>query len=1489
MFARASWIPHGRRALKIIRKRKKEMKQRIIAVILLIVMAVTTLVGCGNYAFLEDDMGDYATVDWEKFIQALGAIEIEEEDFGPDEDREEIVKRDIYNTILTSLNTDENKLTDGKIGAYDMVEYFYYCTWGDYTFDYNMKSSVTSLTTSSSTDEQKDVKEGIVKALAAAGYTLVENDFYKITTSLENERIGEDDTIVVSYKLKTNGDNGTYTLATYANQTIDKNHELFGKLHDLYVGIGSYSDDIEIKESDDEDAKVLRVYSSVTVSHIVENAGTAFTGYEYTTEDETTKTAYKNGKQVTVTIPEGEKIKYNVYPVARVAAPEITAETVIRYALGRNISTDSLDAFGADGVKGLVEALASEYAKTDYTSDDNVKALLDTLNTERANARAEAIEDKIAKLKSAKNSDGKYADDAIVAYYNEANGTTYETITALFKALSDNYTKKIAVNGLLGGIYVDSLAALMSYKYSGSTALSLLNAVNDEIVRDSELAKEDKEYEALSYYDTYTDEVKDAKEKYTEAVEYAEQIAVDAHIAAILAAVDNDTVVSQYKTKVNNEITSTFSPYNLIVNVLLSSSATSSTFSFIDDINDYLYSETKKELSGWDKFWGKEEEGEKVTFSDVLADLVEAFGSTATSDYEDITAVKNALAAHEAAEDALSDKAFEIKAAIVNASYTTAIEKLASALEAATKGEGEDKVTAASAILTYYNGKHSTSYATVEELIDVLSSTTYTKSDKTTLSSRKTITISNLLGSTSALKEYKNESGTTAYSSAETFNSALNSSLTYSAVSAYATLLADCTKTITVTEEGEETTKTVNAFDALAELYISKHSDSVFVMSETGKAENQKVASSNKSTVISAIIDDVDNKTAYENALEGYIFYENTEDSSKNITAKDIFAWLFDITDLTATDTETEEAYTAAQTAAKQAKVDSEVAKLLSCYHKDEDGSVTTVSGELALRYFNNTISTKIDTYNTNVQKKLATEIYEILCKNVTVNGYPEELLEKYTESVRNSYENEFYTGTSDIYSSGTASEGLTQALKDALTAYNKVVADADEAISSADTGMTDAYSAYLSLIVVLGDNGVKLTETEKAYYDAYTAYNAKDDALDDAKEALDDAEDSLAKANEKLEAIKSSDEIGFFDKIGAIFNANKDISAAKKVVKSATKAVETAEDALESAEKSLESAKKALTIDTTDADNTKFVEDKENFESAKSSYTTAKSDYNAAADGASDKESLKKTYLDCASTYLTEAKDYYRSSYKVNEVAESVKTEAENTFIATGKEQWYGDKTFKKAFDKCEDNAEKIDLIKDKYTEAETDTDGEKLSNYLAYGTFEKYLEAKLGYDYDKRIEDEAKAALDTQIILYATAKAFVDNGYTTKYADAIKENEDTFKAIYEYSLKQDDEDLSDKKLEKKVNEYYDELLESADQILVTNEVFKAYKKELGNANYDYYEQSYGEDNLRANLQLSNLFSFLLFTTYEENPYGEGYVIKDYQFVTFTFTEAED
>lgn len=1451
------------------------MKQRIIAVILLIVMAVTTLVGCGNYAFLEDGtIGEYATVDWDALLDALGKIEIEEEDFGPEEDREEIVKREIYNTILTSLKSDDkNRLTDGKIGEYDMVEYFYYCSYNGYTFDYNMKSAVNTLTTSSSTDEQKDVKKGIVEALAEANYTLVEDGFYKLKTSLENERIGENDTIVVSYKLKTKTGENTYTLATYANKTIDKNHELFGKLRDLYVGIETYKEEIEIGDN---------TYSSVTVSGIVENAGTAFEAYKYTTEDETEKTAYDStGKQVTVTVPEDAQIQYHVYPVARIAAPEITAETVVRYALGRNIGVDSLPVFANDGVKAKVEALAAEYAKTDYTADDEVKAALEKLQAERKEARVEVIENAIAKLEKAENSKGEYADDAILSHYNDKNGTTYATITELFKALSDNYTKKIPVNGLLGDIYVDSLAALMGYKYSGSTALALLNAVNDEIVRESDLAKDD-DYEELSYYDNSTSDVKDAKEKYLEAIDTAEQKAVDVLVKDLVSAAGEDTIVDQYKEKVD-EITFAFSPYNLILNVLLSSSATSSTFSFIDDINDYLYSEAE-ELSGWDKFWGKDNSDENVTFADVLTDLVEVFGSSASSDYEDITTVKEALKAHEAAEDALSDYALDVKVAITNASYVAAKEKLITALNAAQK----DETTAADAIKAYYNEQNSKNYE-IGEIIDELSKTSYTKYEsdgsKNEITYRKTITYSKLLGTTGALKDYKNESGTTAYSSVETFNSALNASLSYSAVSAYSSLLSDCEKDDT------------NAFDALAKLYIAKHPDTVFVMSKGDDAPaNQKKVSDNKTTVLSAIVDDAANKDEYIAALEGFAFYTDTENTDNSITAKDLFEYLCEVCALTEAHTESEENYEAAQNAARQEKLDYAVAKLLSCYHEDEDGKVTTVSGELALRYFNNTISTKINTYNTNVQEKLAKEIYSIIWKNTTVTGYPEDLLDKYVESIRNGYENEFYTGTSDIYSAGTPAEGLTQALKEAKEAYEATVKEAEEAITSGDNGMSDAYSAYLTVVVLLGDNDRTLTELEKAYYAAYTAYNEKDAALDLAEDKLDDAEDALDDANEKLEAIKSSDELGFFNKIGAIFDANKDVSAAKKTVKSATKAKESAEEALETAQKALDKAKKNLEINTDGASNENFVEHKEAFEDAKDAYDTAKKNYNSAvSEGASNAEALKTTYLDKAVAYRDAAVNYYASSAKVSEVATSALSEAETAFINVAKDRWYDsksdfyDKDFKKAYDKCDDTDEKIDLINSKYTEAETDTAGEKLSNYLAYGSFENYLKNTLGYNYEDRIKEEAKTALESQIKVYAVAKAFVDNGYATKYADEIKANEATFRAIYEYSVKNSDEDISDRKLEKKVDEYYEELLESADSILVTDKVFKDYKKELGSANYDYYEQNYGEDNLRMNLQFSNLFGFLLFTTYEENPYGEGYVIKDYKFVTFTFTEAED
>ena len=156
------------------------MKQRIIATILLLVTVLTTFAGCANYAFAEDkNFAEYAKVDYDELMKALHTIEIEEEDFGPTEDRQAIVVDEIYNTILTALAKNaDNKLKTGTISERDMVEYYYYCTYEAngkvYSYGYTMTTTAKTLTTSSSSDAEKELKKAIVDTLIESAYNFDE-------------------------------------------------------------------------------------------------------------------------------------------------------------------------------------------------------------------------------------------------------------------------------------------------------------------------------------------------------------------------------------------------------------------------------------------------------------------------------------------------------------------------------------------------------------------------------------------------------------------------------------------------------------------------------------------------------------------------------------------------------------------------------------------------------------------------------------------------------------------------------------------------------------------------------------------------------------------------------------------------------------------------------------------------------------------------------------------------------------------------------------------------------------------------------------------------------------------------------------------------------------------------------------------------------------------------------------------------------------------
>ena len=617
------------------------MKQRIIATILLLVTVLTTFAGCANYAFAEDkNFADYATVDYDALMKALHTIEIEEEDFGPTEDRQAIVVDEIYNTILTALAKNaDNKLKKGTIGEHDRVEYYYYCTYenesGKYNFEYNMKAVKTTTTASSASD----VDKAILKALV--GHTLSEEDAYTIKSTLTNEKITDKDTIVVSYTLKTvDGEVVTYT--DYANKTIDKSHELFDAIitkNENAVIIGSYKPGEEVVVGEN-------TYKNIVISHIVEKEGTSV-DVKYTTEDEQDVTAYDaNGVKTPITIPEGAEVTYHVFPVSFVKAPEVTAELVVRYVLGDDISESDLTVLSSEEytvtvgeetltVKALVEKLANEYKKVaaDYEGIKDVTDAKEALAAERKLAHEQAIKDAIDALSKAtkKNSEDKTVKvtDDILAHYNEgkADDAKAADIYAVFAALSAE--GKVKYSDLLSG----GILALYTYKNASDvSAVTLVNNINDEYAKNAETDYEEYTKDLDNKKAGNEIDVPDKRERYEDAVAQAQNNAVNTIIENLLDCKKGDVsvqdvIVAEYK---KSDLYTEFTAYDLIKNILLTSSASATTtFSFIEDLSDYVYGTSDVD------------DEERETFSAILTDLVAEFGKT-TSDYENVESVKDA-------------------------------------------------------------------------------------------------------------------------------------------------------------------------------------------------------------------------------------------------------------------------------------------------------------------------------------------------------------------------------------------------------------------------------------------------------------------------------------------------------------------------------------------------------------------------------------------------------------------------------------------------------------------------------------------------------------------------------------------------------------------------------------------------------------------------------------------------------------------------------
>ena len=206
--------------------RKTDMKKRIISAILVIVMSVMALASCAPaFNFAEEDLSAYVDFDYDKFMEALKKIEIEDGDFTTNEaTRLEKVKEDLFASIASTVvknALESDKKEEGKIGDKDVVYYCYYATDADgnvYYFSNMKESAITASSTKAdhvielgSYDDDDELKEKIAEALLKGeednfdfgegenknGYNmLVAGDF----EALEKRRVNLGDKIVISYK-----------------------------------------------------------------------------------------------------------------------------------------------------------------------------------------------------------------------------------------------------------------------------------------------------------------------------------------------------------------------------------------------------------------------------------------------------------------------------------------------------------------------------------------------------------------------------------------------------------------------------------------------------------------------------------------------------------------------------------------------------------------------------------------------------------------------------------------------------------------------------------------------------------------------------------------------------------------------------------------------------------------------------------------------------------------------------------------------------------------------------------------------------------------------------------------------------------------------------------------------------------------------------------------------------------------------------------------
>ncbi len=177
----------------------KDMKKRIIALALVVVMSLLTLVSCGGgFNFAEEDLSAYADFDYDAFMDALQKLEIEDGDYTTNpEIRKQKELEKIYDELVAAIvknSFESDRKTEGQIGKEGDVLYFIYYAVDEKTGNvyYTSEMKESSITNKGTAD----------KHVINLGNVDEENEF--LTKIKDN--LAEDADLSTTYKILTAAD-----------------------------------------------------------------------------------------------------------------------------------------------------------------------------------------------------------------------------------------------------------------------------------------------------------------------------------------------------------------------------------------------------------------------------------------------------------------------------------------------------------------------------------------------------------------------------------------------------------------------------------------------------------------------------------------------------------------------------------------------------------------------------------------------------------------------------------------------------------------------------------------------------------------------------------------------------------------------------------------------------------------------------------------------------------------------------------------------------------------------------------------------------------------------------------------------------------------------------------------------------------------------------------------------------------------------------------